>query len=698
MFESVLNYVLLLVIGVLSGLIVEFSSNEKRSVLSFLKICALVYVLQLAVTIAVFAIFFQFIPQQKSWMELLWIIIDSQWGDIVISFLSTIIAGGLLHKINMKRNAPKVFLWLLIFPVAVLSSVMYFFNSFKMIQHPEYSMPVEAISSIVNSRFNIYPFILSEDTLEEIGDGNEPISDEKPDSGGESGGQSQYEPPEEPTSFSGYVSAIISRDFTPGMDEKDYLRKAYNLFLAGRHDNNFHYIGVMWYYIHRNIDTYGEEWNLTERECLLNAIKAYQESEKIQGGNSALYYNISLVYIKLGDRILTREYINKALESDKREDGNLASHLSTYIEWIYWWSSFEDYALLRQDAENILKYQENLSIYVLYAASSIADNENIERAHELLCKADKYYQGKKAVIKILRCICADLLGKDETFLLPEIYELEDGEGLTNVEEIYLMRYLFNTNRYDELWGYISDVGSEEEGELDVGKAMLKATYYSRRPDRVSDDVDNVRLFLKQVSTALDNIEESEVQSEEKTLLLLSEVILTKCLDEEDSIDLDLQKYSSDKNSDIQNAICATAAFNGEKYAEAIEYCESFFTSEREYRYSSSDETVNPNETDSGEIFSLYSLTPQEATVLGYHVHLVYGASHYMYAMRSPDIRQNSEEWKEHMEEAEKECMAFKHTTKSLFYIGEKFEELQKNINIINGEELDVTEEKTPILR
>lgn len=692
MFEDIFRFMSVFLIAILSGLVIEFWTKDKQlKKIKFLFLCLGVYVIEAVVTILLLALILRFFPQPKNLVDLLKEIAKSQWIDFLVSFVATITVSLVFDKIKKKEKAARIVSSVLVFLMAVLCSVTYFLNSFKVITHPQYSTPVESISSIVNSRFSIYPFILSEDILYEIGDGSELLSTPDSDSKKASDEPNEYETYKEPSDFRGYIDAIIRKTFAPGMDQAEYLHKAYELFRRGKHNNDFFCIGLMWNYIY-DVFSMQEDgflwWNNTEEDCLNNAIGAYKKEEEINGGSAALYSNMAIIYSELNDRASTRECINKALEYGVEE--SLA--LSNYIIYICEWSEIEEHTLLMKDAKKVLKYQDNLSMYVLYGACAIADNKNVKKAYELLCHADEHYKGKSAIIKILRCICANLTGVDESFLIQEIGDLEDESGLTDMEELYLVRYLFAMNKYKELWGYIASVGTENDIELDVEKAVMKAVYYSKNPSLVFDETGSVRILLNQVNDKLDDSEDDDGQSDEKELLLLAQILLKSCLGESDS--LDIEKYKPEDNSDIQNVICATAAFNKEEYLAAIDFCEAFFAAEKTFKQTISEQENKQEKADKNNLLSLQYLTLQEETVLSYHVHLIYGMSHYQYAQN--ELLKGSKEWKQYMEDAENECKAFKHTTKSLFYISEEFEKLQDSIDIANGKIVEKRDNKKSI--
>ncbi len=96
-------------------------------------------------------------------------------------------------------------------------------------------------------------------------------------------------------------------------------------------------------------------------------------------------------------------------------------YVEQYIQYIYWWSNREQTIQLMYDADKVLEYTDDLSMYILYGACAIAENRDIMKAYEQLTKADVHYQGKSAMVKILCCICADMLNLNETSYLYEIY-------------------------------------------------------------------------------------------------------------------------------------------------------------------------------------------------------------------------------------------------------------------------------------
>lgn len=445
-------------------------------------------------------------------------------------------------------------------------------------QCPQYSVPIESISSIINSRLRTYPFIFSSETLRSLGDGSRLLGIEDVDNtDGSDGSAGPYREYEEPNDFRGYLEAIIDGTYAPGMGEYDYLHRAYELFTVGRHNNDYFYIGVMWHYIADRLDWFDEEIFITYEECCNNAIEAYG---RVENESAALYLNMARIYGKLDNQEKIRECMHKALECDIDED--VAA--SRYKEYIFDWMGWDDYTSLMNDAAEILKYEYDLSMYVLYSAYAIAENVEVENAYELLCEADEHFQKKSALIKILKCICAELTGRDE------------------------------------LWGYIVDIWTESDTELDATKMAMKACCYFKDMDRFSKDSDDARQLLTQINGRL---EDNDIMAEEKEFLLLSQTLLRNCLNQID--DIDMENYETENISEIEYVFLATNAFNSGKYPIAISY----------FQYA-------------GEFLK------------------------------------DSEQWLNCMEMAEKECAVFEQFSKSLFYIGEQFKILKNSIDLENG--------------
>lgn len=370
---------------------------------------------------------------------------------------------------------------------------------------------------------------------------------------------------------------------------------------------------------------------------------------------------MAVTYDKLNDRDGVRRCLKYALDTW----GEDRDPLNRYKIYILSWLANEPRTSLMDDASAVLGYDADLSMYILYGACAVADNTNVAQAYDALCSADEYYQGKSAMVKILRCICADLLGQDESWLLSEIYELEEKDSLTSTEELYLTRYLFVTNRYDELWGYIVDAGSDNGPSLDAELAAMKASWYFKNQTSTYFSTEAVGQLLDWVEMSLAGTANG---SEERELLLLSRALLQSCVGEIDGLDIDPEGLAG--VSDLEYALIAARAFNAGKYQEALQACEQFFNLSREDSFPS----VN------GTVFQT-QMEPQEQVVLRYFVQLVSARSHFEYAK---PLWKGSDDWTAHMEAAERECAAFQQSSKSLFYISEQFKILQNSIDIANG--------------
>lgn len=641
----------------------------------YLLLCILVFVLNVIITILFLKLLLHFEPGQESLRTLLKEIAKTQWTDFVIPLIAALLAGWALKSQKSRKKSANLILCVILVLSTISSSFMYFLGSFKLMNRPQYSMPIESVSSIVNSRVNAYPLALSGDLLRNIGDGSYllPASDHSESSGNTA--SDETEEYEEPDHFADYLSAIINNTYAPGMDNKDYLLKAYDLFLKGEHDNNYFYIGVMWHFMYLDISYFEYDPSITVEKCQDEAIKSYRKSEEINGGSIALYDNMILVYIELRNRTAIRECVNNAL----KYEGSKSRLLSHYISAIYDWTDDEKEELLLTDAATVLNNQndpKDLSMSILYGACAAAQNSNAESAYNRLNKADEDFQNKSAMVKILKCICADLAGIqiDDEAELRSIYELENTGYFTGLEDIYLMRYLFLTNRYDELWGYIADVGSSKDKDLDADSAAIKANWYVNNPDKVYTDKKSVESLLKQVEKKLAKTDDPD----EKEKLLLSQLMLRDCLGLPASSDMDTAQI--EKASALQNAFYATEAFNKGQYASAIKHCEAFFEA-----------GATPEDEADSDLTLMTGLQPHEQMVLQYHVQLILADSYFHYAMT--ECRKNSKEWKDYMKKAEIECNAFEYSTKSLTAIGNQFDELRDRIDMENGKLPEQSSEK-----
>lgn len=697
-YAETVGYVLLTVDAILSALFTEMvfkddkdnsddglhqhrpSESKKhesymKSLFKFLLTSFFFFAINVAATLALFALLLQFVPQEESFDILLMKIWKSYNLKFLIPFLATIFAGIALKGVTWRKRWARPLLCILLALSALASSVTFLWDSVRIIQRPYYAPPVESISAIINSRLKVYPFILSEQLLRSIGDGSELIA-EATDETEESAHQLITFEPEEPDTFKGYIDAIIYDIYADGKGREDYLSSAYDLYLDGRHGNDFYYIGVMWYFLTDYPLLVYDETDITSRLCLERAIEFYSmiidgEEEYGNQQKANAYTAMSLVYDIWDERNHVRECMQKALALDEEEGASV----SFYLAPIYRWIDSEDPALLLEDARTVVNYTDNLSMYILYGACAVAENQDVEGAYNALCKADEHYLGKSTLVKILRCICADLLSKNDTESLYDIYQRDNSVGLSDVEEIYLIRYLYISGRYDELLGYIDDVGTEEEEVFNVDKAVIKASWYSDIRNDTYMDEEGMEELLHKIDSAL---EENSYEAEDKNLLLISRSLLRNRLGETEAVNI--EEYDMDQISAIEYVFCATNAFNNADYDQAIRYCEIF---------------LDVAENDSGELEDsrknirdfVQELTAQERITLRYYMQLIYAHAHFECARR---YWKGSEEWQKHIEAAERECAVFEQSSKSLVYIEERFEELR---GVIRREKGELTEDE-----
>lgn len=672
--SQAIGYSLLVISAVLSALLTEIVLNKNRferirdRIIWHLAVSAAIFLILFSLVLVFLALIFQLTPQEEGFLTLLKRIWNFYNTGFLLPFIATILSSGLLFNVKKgSKVATRIGAVLLVF-VAILNGLQFFLGSFRLVQRPYVPVPVEAISSLINSRMNSYPFVLTSTVLESIGDGNYLLPSENTDFNGEMGSNENGSEGEttqpyvitEPTDFNGYISALFLDSYVPGMGAEDYLRKAHDLFLAGRYTyNDLDNIAFMWHFM-SNYDVYLPGYSGSG--YLFEALDYYQRATDRYGEDVTRYCNMALVYNLLNDRPHVREYLNKALGLDETAESGA---LNNYKEWVRQWVGIESYNYLMEDALTILQHDpHDLSMIVLYGACALDQNVDIENAYQLLCEADDYFRGGSAMVKIFRVICADLLGKDESFLLKEIYELEKEKGLSDSEEVYLVRYLFVTNRSEELWGYIANVGSNENGPLNAERALMKAEWFFKISHTESFDAEDAQNFLAQVQERLTQLEDG---TEEQELLILTRTLLQSSLGEIEPVP-DIDEYEPQGISYTEYAIAAITTFNAGQYKEAISYCESFFKEEEE------------QDKDGADI-EIPQLRPQEYVNLYYYVQLVSAYSNFEYAKEFP---KNSEQWTVYMEQAEQECAAFEQSSKSLFYIGELFQNLKNSIDIENG--------------
>jgi len=667
---------LLIISAILSALLAEIALTKapfkclRDKLIGHLLMCVLILLILFGGVLAFLALSFQFSPQEEALLTLL----NRVWKFYNTSFFIPFIAAGISSCVlfNVKKGSKRAFGVgvLFVILIAIIYSAQFFLSSFRLVQRPYVPVPVEAISSLINSRMNTYPFALTSSVLESLGDGSYLLVPDDPDYsleidenyGYENGSNDDLQQPEEikePTNFEGYISALFTNSFAPGMNAEDYLRKAYALFSAGSYTNSdLDNIAYMWHFMN-SYDIYLPEYS--GPGYLYEALDYYQRASDSYGEDTTRYCNMALVYYLLNDIPHTRDYLNLAL----RLDGTVGSGpLTNYKEWAREWADMEPCNNLMTDALTVLNYDSHdLSMVVLYGACALDQNLDVENAYQLLCEADNYFRGGSAMVKILRIICADLTNRDESFLLNDIYELEKKQALSNTEEIYLVRYLFATNRNEELWGYIVNVGNSKDETLSAERALMKAEWLFETAHTESFVVEDAQNLLAQVQERLTEVEDG---TEERELLILARTLLQNSLGEI-AVPPDVDKYSPKGISYTEYALAAITAFNAGQYEESISYCESFFEMEEQ-----NDATAD---------IEVPQLQPQEYVNLYYYVQLVYAHSNFEYAK---EFRKNSDQWRAYMERAEQECAAFEQSSKSLFYIGELFQNLKNSIDIENG--------------
>ena len=663
----VLSYISAILLALLTEMIMtedrlEFIRNKKYWRFAISVVFFLVF---FVVVLFILVTRFNFIPQEEGFLTLLKKTGTFSFYNFFVPFLAATYASKFLFKVKKWSERSSLFFAILLAAIAVFNGVQFSLISFPLTKRPYVPVPVEAISSLINYRMHSYPFALTSTDLNNIGDGSKLLSTENADLSGQMGGQKNEEVITEPTDFNGYISAVLSNSFAPGMGVKDYLLKAYKLFLAGQYTYyDLDYIACMWHFM----DIYTVYLpDYSGPGYLFEALDYYRKAALRYGEDATRYCNMALVYSSLDDRPQARECLNKALRLDP------AYSLNEYKEMVRRWADVESCDHLMEDALDILQRDpHDLSMIVLYSACALDQNVNVENAYQRLCEADEYFRGGSAMVKILRAISADLLAKDESFLLEETYKLEEKKTFHGPEETYLARYLFATNRSEELWGYIADVGKNEDKVLNAERALMKAEWLFKNTHTESFDIEAAKTLLAQVQERLTQLKDAnEDEVEEQELLILARSLLQSRLGEtETGIEpvSENDEYIPQGISYTEYAIAAITAFNARSYEEALSYCDSYF------------EIAKKQEEDTAD-GEAPRLNPQEDLNLYYYVQLISAYSSFEYAKESP---KNSEQREIYMARAEQECAAFDRSSKSLFYIGELFQDLKNNIDIENG--------------
>lgn len=94
-----------------------------------------------------------------------------------------------------------------------------------------------------------------------------------------------------------------------------------------------------------------------------------------------------------------------------------------------------------------------------------------------------------------------------------------------------MRYLFSINRYEELLGYVRDIGLKDSGEFDIVKAAIMSVWFFKNMNKVQESREEAIALLSLIDEKLDDgIEDTEGRN----LALLAQALLKYCLGEEEN--------------------------------------------------------------------------------------------------------------------------------------------------------------------
>ncbi len=234
--------------ALLSGMVFY---KGKNNIFKVLATSLLMYLIVSVLTLLMIFGIFQFVPQKDSFYALLKKIAEKNWAEYLIPLAATMLSGILINYVVKGKKIAYVFFCFALACSAVMSSGMFFWNSFQIVQRPQYAVPVEAISAIVNTRLSAYPMEFTGADLRQIGQEGKWVSlEDEPDP--------QPDGRRLPDNFVEFLDCIMAHTFVPGMDAEDYLIEAYQLYSDGRHDNNYFYMGIMWHYLW-NCDFF--DWN-----------------------------------------------------------------------------------------------------------------------------------------------------------------------------------------------------------------------------------------------------------------------------------------------------------------------------------------------------------------------------------------------------------------------------------------------------
>ena len=228
--SKAIGYSLLTMGAILSALLTELLlggscfRNRGVKLLSHLVVCILLFLLEIGLAVGFFFWTMGAMPQEEGFLVLLKRIGKVYGTGFLIPLFASALASWLLHGAKENRKLAMALSGIFLVVLTFLNSAQFFLNSFRLVRRPHVPVPVEAVSFLINSRMNTYPFALSSDVLERIGDGSDLLTPPAvANAGGGLSGESA--PPEEvaePTDFRGYMDAVFAGSFAPGLDVHDY--------------------------------------------------------------------------------------------------------------------------------------------------------------------------------------------------------------------------------------------------------------------------------------------------------------------------------------------------------------------------------------------------------------------------------------------------------------------------------------------
>lgn len=171
--------------------------------------CILIYgLLLIGVSFFIYTVF-SFVPHGESFCDLLIEILRFYGISFMIPFIVSILFDFFLNKVKKDGRTEHILCAVFLIMVAVLSSFQFFLNSFRLMKRPYIQVPIEAVSSLVNSHMNKYPFALSSDILTKIGNGYDLLITDDSDNEKIIVDLSCYNLYPEPKNFNDYISAVL---------------------------------------------------------------------------------------------------------------------------------------------------------------------------------------------------------------------------------------------------------------------------------------------------------------------------------------------------------------------------------------------------------------------------------------------------------------------------------------------------------